>query len=169
MDASKWLTHASMLGGQGRGRPPIVDLRRGVSAAYYALYHELTRHAAEHALPQANTRERNALRRSYGHGSLKTVCSWVAGKSQPNGQEIRRVSALTKNAARLVLVSETFLDLQQRRHEADYDHDAAFSKTDVVNAVAQSRAACAALNAEVGGAAHQAFMALITLGARDLR
>jgi hypothetical protein len=51
MEATRWLGHATRLAGTGAGRPPIVDLRRGVSAAYYALYHGLTGHAAAHALP----------------------------------------------------------------------------------------------------------------------
>lgn len=70
MDVAKWLKHATDLGGSGRGRPPIMDLRRGVSAAYYALFHELSRQAAEHALPRADAAQISALRRSYSHGSM---------------------------------------------------------------------------------------------------
>lgn len=65
--------------------------------------------------------------------------------------------------------AETFVDLQQRQHDADYDHEAVFSKVDVLNAVAQARAACAELQQQLMTESHDALMALLMLGTRDLR
>lgn len=169
MDSGKWLTHAARLAGTGRGRPPIMGLRRGVSAAYYALFHEVTRLAAEHVLSQGTNSEQAAVRRSYDHGRLKTVCTWVAGQKNPEGNHIRLVVDRAAASPQLVHVAETFVDLQQRRHDADYDHSAAFSKTDVVNSVAQARAACRDLTLSRDGQEFEAFMALATLGTRQFR
>jgi hypothetical protein len=168
MEATRWLGHATRLAGTGAGRPPIVDLRRGVSAAYYALYHGLTGHAAAHALPGLPT-EQMALRRSYGHGTMKSACTWVMGSAKPGGQRVRRIIALANGDARMVRVAETFIDLQQGRHDADYDHTAAFSKSAVTAAVAQSANAVRDLEDGRGADGYIAFMALLTLGARDLR
>jgi len=44
------LDHARALAGSGPGRPPDADLRRGVSAAYYAVFHDLTDRAARHLI-----------------------------------------------------------------------------------------------------------------------
>lgn len=169
MDSGKWLTHAETLAGTGRGRPPIMDLRRGVSASYYALFHELTRHGAEHVLSQGTNSEQAAIRRSYDHGRLKVVCTWVALQKDPEGHQIQLVVHKAAASPQLVHVAETFVDLQQRRHEADYDHSAAFSKTDVINSVAQARSACRSLTQSRGGQEFEALMALATLATRQFR
>ena len=44
------LDHARALAESGPGRPPDADLRRGVSAAYYAVFHDLTDRAARHLI-----------------------------------------------------------------------------------------------------------------------
>ncbi len=69
----------------------------------------------------------------------------------------------------IVRVSEAFVDLQQHRHDADYDHLATFSKATVLTAVAQSRSATEDLANERDTDGYVAFMGLLTLGARDLR
>jgi hypothetical protein len=169
LDAAKWFVHADRLAGSGPGRPLVVNLRRGVSAAYYGLFHEVTRRAAEQVLPGAPVEQQAAIRRSYGHGTMKTVGRWVAGQTTVKNRQIDAVVVSAASKPELVRVAETVVDLQQRRHEADYDHQATFSKADVLVAVGQARDACARLEAVEALPAYDAFMALLTLSVRDLR
>lgn len=55
------LDHARRLAGEGKGRPPDADLRRGVSAAYYAVFHDLTDRAARHIIGSAESEVRNRI------------------------------------------------------------------------------------------------------------
>jgi hypothetical protein len=169
MDIDRWVVHATKLAGTGPGRPPAVDLRRGVSAAYYALYHGLTSHAVDHALPQGTDEEGIALARSYAHGSHRTVCRWVAGQQMPSGKHVRIIVDTARKSPKLVRVAEVFVDLLERRHEADYDAAATFSKAGLLGAVAQVRRGLVDLNSERDTAPYEAFMALLTLGTRELR
>jgi hypothetical protein len=60
-----------------------ADLRRAVSAAYYALFHKLTLTAAEALLPAATQEQRWQLGRHFGHGEMRRVCEWVTGPPSP--------------------------------------------------------------------------------------
>jgi hypothetical protein len=64
------LDHARALAGSGPGLPPDVDLRRGVSAAYYSVFHDLTDRAARHLIGSAPEGARNKIRRTWSHGEL---------------------------------------------------------------------------------------------------
>ena len=68
------------------GAPRQTDLRRAISAAYYALFHAL---AAEAADGLAGARHRRSPRyaliyRSVEHRSLKTLCHDVSKPSLPD-------------------------------------------------------------------------------------
>lgn len=76
------LTHARRLAGQGRGRPPEADLRRGVSAAYYAVFHDLTDRAARHLIGSSPDSARNRLRRSWSHGEFAAAAELVVGRAK---------------------------------------------------------------------------------------
>lgn len=70
IEASALIEHARRLAGAGPGRPAGVDLRRGVSAAYYAVFHEITHQAARHLIGSAPPAQQNAIRRAWSHGEL---------------------------------------------------------------------------------------------------
>lgn len=54
----------------GRGAPRQVDLRRGISDAYYALFHELTYHVAQQVLRGTSSYVVERYRRTLKHGQL---------------------------------------------------------------------------------------------------
>jgi uncharacterized protein (UPF0332 family) len=111
----------------GRGRPRPVWLRRAVSSAYYALFHDLTRQAAVHLLPHDSSQHQLRVARTFRHQNMKEVCEQVAGR---HGKPNRHMKPLVQSLAgtQVARVADSFCDLQEARHRADYDHLALFSR-----------------------------------------
>src|ERR1700726_118649 len=91
--------------------PKQVDLRRAVSAAYYALFHLLTTEAAQNWKHQS---QRNRFARMFDHGRMKTCSSKVSSRPLPSDP------AEIPIATDLKRVADSFVALQQARHTADY-------------------------------------------------
>jgi uncharacterized protein (UPF0332 family) len=89
-------------------------LRRAVSTAYYAVFHLLIEDACAN---WAYTGQRSRLARQFDHRRMKEASVFTAKRS-PAGSD-------------LYVVSKTFVRLQERRHEADYDLAVTFSSLDV--------------------------------------
>ena len=97
--------------GSGRGRPPQAELRRAVSATYYAMFHALAACCADMLVgaTRAN-RSQQAWRQTYRaleHGFAKNRCSnrgVIISFSQP-----------------IQDFAELFVETQRQRHVADYD------------------------------------------------
>jgi hypothetical protein len=100
-----------------RGKPRQTDLRRAVSTAYYALFHELSSACANClVVRKAQARTRRAWAQAYRalqHRRVKEVCT--AGG---NG---RVEKAFRKSPDELQAFGQAFVDLQKKREEADYD------------------------------------------------
>jgi uncharacterized protein (UPF0332 family) len=94
-----------------------ASLRRAVSTAYYALFHLLIDEAVGN---WAIVHQRSAIARSFEHGSMKKVCDECVKQfyiaKQPPAQ------------LRLKNVAETFTELQENRHTADYDNSYAWTR-----------------------------------------
>lgn len=104
----------------GRGRPRTIDLRRSVSSSYYAVFHRLTTDCTVEVFGPDPSREgqRRDATRWLHHGDVRGLTECVLGKRNP---ELSRV--LGQVSAGVRQVSQTFGDLQDARHAADYDHD----------------------------------------------
>ena len=106
------LTAARKLARQtGSGRPRQAELRRAVSTAYYAVFHELAREAADTLVGKANRRTIPRawaqVYRALNHGRVKSACRSDAFKNRfPD--KIRSFG-------------DGFIALQVKRHDADYD------------------------------------------------
>lgn len=96
---------------------PEASLRRGVSTAYYALFHLLVGEAARRIVADSALRSRVA--RSFGHDPMKRVCQEYSEASAKGG------TLSTKSGMAIPMqlqkVGTTFVSLQSARHEADYD------------------------------------------------
>jgi hypothetical protein len=62
------LDHAAQLADAGSGRPRDADIRRGISAAYYAVFHDLTGRAARHLIGSFPQETQNEIRRTWSIG-----------------------------------------------------------------------------------------------------
>jgi len=115
--------------------PKQVDLRRAVSASYYALFHLLTTEAAQNWKHQS---QRNRFARMFDHGRMKSCSSKVSARPIPTDP----VEVLV--AADLKRVADSFVTLQQARHTADYDNSKVWSRTQVYETIVQAQDAMTA-------------------------
>lgn len=121
------LEQARQLAEQGAGRPKQVDLRRAISSAYYSLFHLLLDDIEETFAP--------ALRRTIKHTHMLGACEATANEVQRQVHDRSGTPAKTPVPLRQVqlsldlhLVAKTFSNLQQARHEADYDTRTTFNR-----------------------------------------
>ena len=107
--------------GRNRGRPRQTELRRAVSAAYYAIFHVLAACGANLLVGTTRAhRSQPAWRQTYRaleHRQAKNQCN------------IRQV--MSRFPADIQAFGEQFVAMQVRRHEADYDPLATFSRSTV--------------------------------------
>lgn len=119
----------------GRGRPREVNLRRAVSTTYYALFHCLADCCANMLAGNAqDNRSSPAWRQTYRalqHTTARRRCLRAT---------INRFPSAIRNFAKL------FASMQVKRHSADYDPDAAFLKSDVIQYIDEAEDAIKQFN-----------------------
>ena len=98
---------------RGRGRRPRQsDLRRALSTAYYACFHALARECADRLIggpgAQRSDRAWQQVYRALNHGHIKNVCAPQKLQELGFPDEIREFA-------------EKLVELQKKRHEADYN------------------------------------------------
>lgn len=105
-----------------RGRPREANLRRAVSTAYYALFHCLAECSADSLVGGSGSNRSqpawNQTYRALNHGNVRRRCE--------NRHFIARFPVEIQDFANM------FVDMQAKRHSADYDPDATFSLHDTI-------------------------------------
>lgn len=138
------LEQASHLATREPRKPKQASLRRGVSAAYYALFHLLAAEGAGLLSPKSPAGIRRVVGRAFDHGQMRQVCSgfmkWSGGQTGNKNIPEATQTLLTKPLdPRLVTVLNAFVDLQEARHQADYDLAKAWLRTEVLDHVQSAR------------------------------
>jgi uncharacterized protein (UPF0332 family) len=117
-------------------RPKQASLRRAISAAYYALFHHLTAEAGAF-LVAGTAPERKLLRltvsRAFDHAEMKRISKAFNSGNPP--QAWRRALAGSPLTADLRDVAEAFVELQEARHQADYDLSQTYNRQEVMELV----------------------------------
>jgi hypothetical protein len=105
------------------GRPRTAHLRRGVSIAYYALFHEFVEQATVELCGDspAHAIQRRLASRWFAHTDMLALADAAAGAGGGVGRAIAGV--LDGPHADLTSVVRSFRSLQEARHQADYVHD----------------------------------------------
>jgi hypothetical protein len=148
--------------------PTTAARRRAVSSAYYALFHGLVAEAVRRTFGDdpAHDEDRYTASRWYNHGEMRAVSQWVIrmsrGESVPNGVAV----LLGGPRPELVELARAFIQLQEARHEADYDHTANLSEADARAAIANANEALAALANVADDRACSNFLFLLLGGPR---
>jgi uncharacterized protein (UPF0332 family) len=127
------LRHARHLANLERHRPRQASLRRAVSAAYYSMFHLLVDESTRMMFGRGGGRRRfrDVLARGYSHQSMAATCRSFAGGNLPAAIEFVVAPMPIPNDLRQV--ADVFLQLQDARHEADYNRALPFYKAEVVN------------------------------------
>lgn len=132
---SDLLTQAKHLASREPRRPRQASLRRAISAAYYSLFHLLISESVKCLLGGSAKREnlRACLARAFSHGAMKDAATGFANRKV--SPKISPALAGVALQPELVSVANAFVDLQQARHEADYDLRRRFTRTETQDLV----------------------------------
>ncbi len=106
------------------GEPKQASLRRAVSTAYYALFYLLIDEAVGN---WGIARQRSILARTFDHCKMKKVCEDHVKNFFSSGQSAQGL--------RLKNVAHTFVQLQEKRHTADYDIAFNWERTNTISQI----------------------------------
>lgn len=133
--ARDFLDQASHLARREPRRPKQASLRRAISTAYYAVFHLLVAEAGRLFAPSQPTLLRARFQRALAHTDMKTVCQQFAkGRKADLGGGTKELATDPIEPA-LVNLAAAFVDLQEARHQADYDLSRTFIRLDVLSKV----------------------------------
>ncbi len=123
MKAAELIGQAHRLARATQRKPRQVDLKRAVSAAYYALFHTLAKLCADTIAGVAPPRSTKAWQQTYralAHGFARNASAQAQNKGFP---------------PMIVRFAQQFVLMQQQRHAADYDPISSFHRGDVVTMI----------------------------------
>src|SRR5579864_2250274 len=110
-------------------RPKQASLRRAVSTAYYALFHLLITETTKNWKRPA---ERHTLARMFEHTLMGKVCTAKRDELNAYFNTHPPPSPILDVSRQLHIVAETFVQMLQHRHIADYDSSAKWTRTDAI-------------------------------------
>jgi uncharacterized protein (UPF0332 family) len=142
------LEQAAHLAEREPKRPKQASLRRAVSAAYYALFHLLVADAARLLSPTQPPGLSLLVRRAISHGDMRNVCKGFVQANVAAGRG--RLSDDVSDATRALLavnVLAAFVELQEARHQADYDPTKTWNRLGAETHVSAARNAFASWQA----------------------
>lgn len=142
------------------GPPRQVDLRRAISAAYYAVFHHLLTAAADEfvGVTKRRTARYALVYRSVDHRALRDLCN-EARKPQPTSR-YHPYLPTSGLGVDIQAFAVAFLELQERRHAADYDPASRFKIADGQFAIARARSAIARFDRS-NSTRRKAFLSLL--------
>jgi uncharacterized protein (UPF0332 family) len=129
------LEQALHLSSRERKRPKQASLRRAISAAYYAVFHLILEEGAKQFVADEGLRK--LVRRAFVHGEMKKAAKSLSSGG-PLPDHIKAVYAGIV-PPELRRVAKAFMDLQESRHEADYDLNASFTRSQVADLITLAR------------------------------
>ena len=127
-----------------RGAPQQAKLRRSISSAYYALFHHLLESATTELIGADRRQPSYAIvYRSFEHAELRKSCAQV--QVPVLSREVQKAVGFASFGPDVRECATFFVELQQARHEADYNPIAKMSLSDARGAIAKAEGAIAAL------------------------
>jgi uncharacterized protein (UPF0332 family) len=122
-----------------------VNIRRAISAAYYGLFHALQAAAADMVVGKT-TRVRatvgySLVYRSLDHKTLRKVSEDISKRTVPNKLKPYVPAGASGFGKDMTAFATALVELQQKRHEADYDPRRRMKDSDARVAIRTARAA----------------------------
>lgn len=103
-----------------------VRVRRAVSAAYYALFHALAEDGATQVANRNIGELHIRVQRAFQHSEMKEICALFASQNKNKRSAALEAMLGKEPDRRLRQVATACVELQQARHQADYDLAAFF-------------------------------------------
>jgi uncharacterized protein (UPF0332 family) len=125
-------------------KPKQANLRRAVSSAYYGVFHYLVHEACciQMGAQHAQAPFRHALARAFGHSVMKQACTSFGGGTLKDAV----IKGLPRDAhgnyaipQAMKDMASTFVELQEKRHLADYDRTERFKRSDVLTLIKEAK------------------------------
>lgn len=117
--------------GETRGRPQQARLRRGISAVYYALFHALSYSNADALVGSSPD-----IRQSAEWARTYRALDHRFAKDRFNA-----TTAMGEIPNKMQDFGNTFVALQNQRHDADYNPHAVFQRSETVRTIDRAEAA----------------------------
>jgi hypothetical protein len=149
----------------GGGAPRQADLRRAISTAYYGVFHAIATEAADSFAGRTQRQSpRYALvYRSIGHRSLRGTCEDVIKTILPAKYVHYQPSG--GFGLDIVALATAVIDLQEKRHAADYDPLFRARAAEAILAVETGRAGLSRLR-NANPTRRRAFLSLVVFSPR---
>lgn len=147
------------------GPPRQVDVRRAISAAYYAVFHATLAAAADQFVgaTKRTTSQYGLVYRSVDHRSLRELCMEAARQNLP--PRLARHAPQAGFGPDIQEFAGLILELQRKRHSADYDPSIRVKSSDAQLAVQAARNALSRFNA-AGALERESFLSLLLFNPR---
>ncbi|MEM8835465.1 MAG: hypothetical protein AAGD00_06560 [Planctomycetota bacterium] len=147
------IEQAEHLAKRDDSKPKQANLRRAVSTAYYALFHELCEQAVTTVASTGSTASllRARLRRSIDHAQVRQAADWFKdpgkGKLKQHAPALDDVRQQPGSPLQVELsqVAEKFIELREARHHADYDFSKAIPRDEAKRLISDANSAVRAL------------------------
>jgi hypothetical protein len=139
------------------GPPRQVDIRRAISAAYYATFHATITAAVDQFIGTTNrdTSRYGLVYRSVSHSWLRDLCKEVQKPTPSN--KFKPYAPSNGFGPNISAFAAAVAELQEKRHAADYDVMIRMNKSDAVLAISTAKAALRRFN-KAGKARRVAFL-----------
>lgn len=149
-----------LIGPKTAGKRRQVDLRRAISAAYYGVFHATLTAAADEfvGVTKRATPQYALVYRSVDHRALRELCTEVKKPTLP--PRYARHEPPKGFSAGIKAFAAALVELQEKRHAADYDPSARMKQSDALLAVATARSALRAFGS-AGSRGRKAFLTLL--------
>lgn len=102
------------------GAPRQVDVRRAISAAYYGVFHATVTAVADHFVGVAKRKsaQYGLVYRSIDHATLRSLCEKA---TRPPGTKYKSHLLNGSFGSNIPYFAAAVIELQEKRHSADYD------------------------------------------------
>lgn len=142
------------------GPPRQVDLRRAISAAYYAVFHYIVTAAADEFVGKTKrgVNRYTLVYRSIDHRALRELCN--EAKKQQLPLKFQKYVPATGFGPNIQAFASAVVELQEKRHAADYDPSIQIKTSDASLAIATARSAIRRFE-RAGAQRRKAFLTLL--------
>lgn len=149
----------------GGGAPRQADLRRAISSAYYGIFHAVLTEAADGFVGRTkrDTPRYALVYRSVDHRLLRTICEDLKKTTLP--PKYLKYVPRGGFGPDLVALANAVVELQEKRHTADYDPLFRVRMSDAVLAVATARTALSRFR-NANPMPRKAFLSLVVFSPR---